>query len=211
MNFWQLLLLSFIFLVVGAISIIIIGLIAAKKDKTPQYKNAVSNAVIDLYDNHILTMITENGETYIQKNKVSLQKDAGTEDFSNPLSREILQYGFKGKNRTTLTDFNDQLLANREDLIETAKNMASSLVKTDNPNKRMSISHQDNTTISLVVLIPSLEQPGDLYDLNLHSGYSNPLGYTFSPGYVGDYSNYRSSGSTSSDYDSTGSTYDYND
>lgn len=195
MNFWQLLLLSLIFVVVGAISIIIIGLIAAKKDKTPQYKNAISNAVIDLYDNRIITIITENGEHYLQKGSISLQKDAGTEDISNPLSKKIIQYGLRDKGRVTLTDFNDHMLANRVDLLETARNMAPKMMNTDSPNQRMSVSHQDNTSISLVTLIPSLEEPGDLYDTKLHSGYSNPLGYTFSAGYVGDYSNGRNNNS----------------
>lgn len=162
---------------------------STQKNSVQQNKNALANAIIDLYDDRSLTIITIKGEGYLEKTDALHGKTGDTKDPRISLYSKIMEHGFKGRNRVTLTEFNDLMLANREDILETVAKMPSDSVNTDNPNQRVSTSHEDNTSLSLVSLIPSLEEPDPKILDN--QGYSNELAYTFSKGYVGDYSNYR--------------------
>lgn len=165
---------------------IIIGLVAMSsrstskaRDKYQKNKNAVANAVIDLYDDKTITMVTDKGETYLQKNDENKER-------LNSLSAKILQHGFKGKKRVTLTDFNDRMRTNRADLMETVETMASSFINTDDPNQRMSNSHQNNdTSFSMVLLLPALSEPAPVsYG---HHGSSDGGGGGFFSGDSGGY------------------------
>lgn len=137
--------------------IIVLAVIASRstskaRESYQANRNAVANAVIDLYDGGTITMVTEKGQTYLEKNE--------TKERLNSLSTKILQHGFKGKKRVTLTEFNDRMRTNRADLMETVENMASAFINTDNPNQRMSTSHQnDDSAFSLVLLLPALSEP----------------------------------------------------
>lgn len=167
---------SLIFPLVFLIAIIVIVVMTSRSTgkaskKYQENKNAVANAVIDLYDDKTMTMVTENGETFLKKEN--------TTERLNSLQSKILQHGFKGKKKATMTEFNERMRANRADLMETAESMASSFINTDNPNQRMSTSHQSNdTSFSLVLLLPALSESTPAYSGSHGSSDGGGGGYS---------------------------------
>lgn len=176
---------SLIFPLVFLIAIIVIVVMTSRSTgraskKYQENKNAVANAVIDLYDDQTMTLVNEKGETFLKKENTS--------ERLNSLQSKILQHGFKGKNKVTMTEFNDRMRSNRADLMETAQSMASSFINTDNPNNRMSTSHQNSdTSFSLILLLPALSESAPSHSGSHgssdgggggYSGYSDGGGYS---------------------------------
>lgn len=152
------------------------------KNTNQKYKNAVTHAVIDMYDRKVITITTHDASTFMSKN------DEDSEMKPNPLEKEILRYGFGRKTKVSLKDFNDRMAAGKNDLIATAKTIDPSKLRTDNPNQRMSTSHQDNNDASfaMVLLIPALAESETFYYGSVSGGGGDSHGYvSYGGGYDG--------------------------
>lgn len=85
-------------------------------------------------------------------------------------------------------------------MVEIVGKLPVESLQIDNPNQRMSTHHKTQDAISLVSLIPSLEEPD--FDKYGGKGYSTEAAYTFSKDYVVDYSDFKPTPTYVSDYDS---------